>query len=110
MALYGLSVQFISWSKGHTAVAAAAYRSGEKIKDEIMKKIHDYTNRDEILHKEIIAPDNAPEWATDRKRLWNNAQVAEINKGGSIRKKARFAKEVRVSLPRELNLEQNTRS
>ncbi len=43
MAIYHLSVQVISRSKGRSAVAAAAYRSGERLRDERTGLLQDYT-------------------------------------------------------------------
>ncbi len=107
MANYHLHAKFFSRSKGHSATGAAAYRSGEKIKDETNNKTHDYTGRSGVVDTEIYAPDHAPEWATDRSRLWNEVEKAETNKDGSIRKKAQLAQEIEVSLPRELTHAEN---
>ena len=45
MAIYHFSVNIISRSAGRNATAAAAYRAAEKIRDERMGKIHDYTKK-----------------------------------------------------------------
>jgi hypothetical protein len=86
---------------GRSVVAAAAYRSGEKIRDERREEEHDYTRSSRVLHSEIMAPDNAPDRFQDRATLWNEVEQSEK------RKDAQLAREVQVSLPKELTLEQN---
>ncbi|GAB4020615.1 hypothetical protein GCM10028808_62400 [Spirosoma migulaei] len=83
-----------------SAVACAAYRAGEKAKDERYEKTHDYSKKQNVLHAEIIAPEGAPAWMTDRQSLWNAVEA------GEKRKDARLAKEVVLVLPRNLDLDQ----
>ncbi|WP_301161149.1 MobQ family relaxase [Actinomadura geliboluensis] len=96
MAIYHLSMQIISRSKGQSAVASAAYRSGEKLNDE-------RTNEDKFYKREIkpetmiLAPSHAPDWVQDRNRLWN--EVEKIEK----RKDSQLARELNIALPRELS-------
>ena len=91
MAIYHFSVQIISRSQGKSSVAAAAYRAGEKIKDERTGRIYDYSFRDKV-EKEILAPERAPSWVFDRKKLWNEVEKAEK------RKDAQLAREINVAL------------
>lgn len=88
----------MSRSSGRSAVAAAAYRSGEDLENERDGQRHDFTRRGGVEHAEIVLPANvkAP-WAQSRSRLWNTAEAAEH------RKDARVAREVEVSLPHELD-------
>ncbi len=53
-----------------------------------------------MLHNEIITPENAPDWMKDRTKLWNGVEAAEK------RKDAQLAKEVILTLPRNLDTEQ----
>ncbi|REE54716.1 MobA/MobL family protein, partial [Paenibacillus taihuensis] len=99
MAIYHLSAQVISRSAGRSAVAAAAYRAGEKLQDERLGQVHDFT-RKQVADQFIMAPEHAPEWANDRQRLWNEVELAEK------RKDAQLCREINVALPRELNDEQ----
>ena len=99
MAIYHCSVKVISRASGRSAVAAAAYRSGERLTDERLGKWHDYTRKSDIEHREIMAPDRTPDWMLDRSRLWNGVEAAEK------RKDAQLAREVEISLPRELGAE-----
>ena len=81
-------------SQGHSAVAGAAYRAGERLRDSRLEKTADYTARSsDVWHKEILAPAGAPEWVLDRERLWNEAELAERRKDG------RPARDVTLGLP-----------
>ena len=97
MAIFHLSVKPISRSAGRSATAAAAYRSGEKITDERTGEIHDYTRKGGVESADIVLPDGAPEWATDRAKLWNAAELAEKRKDACV------AREYEVALPSELS-------
>ena len=97
MAQYRLSSQVIGRSTGRSAVASAAYRSGQSLADERTGQIHDFSRKTGVLHTEIMAPDNAPEWMRDRARLWNAVEIAER------RGDAQLAREIQLSLPHELD-------
>lgn len=100
MAIYRFSAQMISRSAGRSAVAAAAYRAGAELTCDRTGQVHDYTRKGGVVSSEIIAPDGAPEWTTDRARLWNEVEAAEK------RKDAQLAREVELALPRELTPDQ----
>jgi hypothetical protein len=101
MAIFHLNAKVISRGKGQSAVAAAAYRSGDRLRDEQAGEQKYYTSRAErIQFTDIMAPKDAPEWAHDRNRLWNEAERAEK------RKDAQLAREIEVSLPHELTAQQ----
>ena len=68
MAIYHCSTKVIGRSGGRSAIAAAAYRAGEQIKDVRSGRTHEYSRKRDVDHAEIIAPENAPEWASDRQR------------------------------------------
>src|SRR3974377_2245845 len=101
MAIYHLHIKSISRSDGRSAKGAAAYKSGERIRDERTGKLHSHTGRRDVVHKEIVLPKHlggkAPEWARDRARLWNAVEQAEG------RRNARLAREYEIALPAELN-------
>ena len=105
MAIPVLRAQFFSRSDGHSAVNAAAYRSGEKIYDEREGVTHDYSRKQGVVHTEIMTPGNAPEWLKDRKELWNAVEAVEDSH--SRRATAQLAQEVVVALPRELSHDEN---
>jgi Ti-type conjugative transfer relaxase TraA len=101
MAIYHLSAQVISRSQGHSSVAAAAYRSAEKLTDERVGRTFDFTKKNDVLAKEILLPEKAQECMQEREQLWNLVEQKEN------RKDAQVAREINIALPRELNNEQN---
>jgi ATP-dependent exoDNAse (exonuclease V) alpha subunit len=102
MAIFHYSIKIISRGKGgRSAVAAAAYRAGEKIINERDGTIHDYTRKGGVVHTEIMLPSHAPSDFSDRSILWN--AVERIEKA----KNSQLAREIELSLPVELTKEQN---
>ncbi len=100
MAIFHLSVKVISRSSGRSAVAAAAYRGAERLHDERLDRDHDFTNKDGVVHSEVLLPEGAPEEFADREKLWNAVEAAEK------RKDAQLSREVEFAIPRELTREQ----
>jgi Ti-type conjugative transfer relaxase TraA len=100
MAIYHLSGTIVTRSQGRSAVACAAYRAGEKLYDERRELTHDFSKKRDVVYRDIRLPENAPREFADRETLWNAVERAEK------RKDAQLAREFNVSLPRELNLEQ----
>jgi hypothetical protein len=97
MAIYHACTKPLSRSSGRSAVAAAAYRSGELLIDHRQGVAHDYTRRTGVVGEpEIVLPASASEWASDREKLWNAAEFAES------RKDSRTAREWVIALPSEL--------
>lgn len=96
MASYHFSVSVIGRASGRSAVAAAAYRAGEKLKNERDGELHDYTKKRGVLASGIELPDGAPARWRDRSTLWN--EVEKIERGG----KAQLAREVTLAIPHEL--------
>jgi len=80
-------------------LSSAAYRSGEKLHDELDNKTWSYT-REVQPEAHILAPSHAPEWATNREKLWNEVNKIEKNYNATL------AREFNIGLPRELNHEQ----
>jgi hypothetical protein len=104
MAVYYLNMKTFGRSGGSSAASAAAYRAGERIRDERTGKTYDHSERQDVMHKEIVLPsrfaDEDMAWARDRANLWNAAESAEA------RKNARVAREYLVALPVELSPDQ----
>lgn len=106
MAIFRLEIKPVARSSGRTATAAAAYRAGERIRDERTGALYNHSRRDDVLHKEIFLPsrleqpDAGMEWARDRSMLWNAAEKAEQMSN------SRVAREYQVALPAELSAEQ----
>ena len=93
---YHLQIKIFSRGKGRSAVVAAAYRAAEIIKSEYDGITHEYTRKSGVLHTEIMLPEHAPPEYSNRAILWNSVEMSEKNSN------AQLAREVEVSLPREL--------
>jgi len=112
LAIYHLRLKVISRALGkaarpggatrRSAVAAAAYRSGERLYDSSQGKWFEFDKPD-VIHKEILAPTDVtlPEWVFDRQTLWNMVERAEK------RVDAQLYREAEITLPRELTREQH---
>lgn len=101
MAIYHCTVKSITRSEGRSVVAAAAYRSGERLTNCYDGVTHDYTKKHWIIYKEIMLPEQAPVNYKDRSELWNAVEMAERSSS------CRLAREVQVALPLELTMEEN---
>lgn len=97
MAIYHFSVQIISRGAGKSVLAAAAYRSGEKLQDDYYGLVHDYSRKQNIVHKEVLLPVNAPEVYCDREVLWNAVEASEKAKN------AQLAREIELAIPTEIS-------
>ncbi|WP_369928492.1 MobA/MobL family protein [Xanthomonas sp. NCPPB 2632] len=83
-------------SSGHSAVAGVAYRLGLRLLDRRTGIWHDYRKRkigEEIVRALTIAPEGAPEWATDPDELWNRCEAAEKRKDSQV------ARDYRIPIP-----------
>lgn len=87
-----------SRTRGHSAVAAAAYRSGLKLVAEKTGVSHTYTGRKDVQFSEILLPDEANQKYLDRTVLWN--EIERIEK----RKDAQLCKDIVIALPDEIDL------
>lgn len=101
MALFHLNVTQIKRSKGQSAIAAAAYRAGEKLYSEYYGETSDYTNKHGVILSEILLPDHAPKEYTDRQTLWNAVEKAERGKN------AQLAYSFDIALQNEFSLDEN---
>lgn len=99
MAIFMASTKSVSRAKGQNAVAAAAYRAGDKLLDEDKEhgKTHDYEKRSGVLSADIILPTALIGGDIDRAELWNMAERNET------RKNSRVAREWLIALPHELS-------
>jgi hypothetical protein len=104
MAIAFIRAKIISRGKGQSAIACAAYRSGQKLEDRQEEKTQDYERRNGVLTEGIVTPANAPEWMRDREELWN---AVERREDRSTRPdQAQLAREFVIALPHELTNEQ----
>ncbi len=116
MAIYHFTAKIIKRSEGRSVVKAAAYRHATKMFDEYLGETHNYSNKQNVIHCEVMVPESAPDWAkslsssseNDREKthlasetLWNKVELFEK------RKDSQLAREFEFSLPIELNEDQN---
>ena len=101
MALYHFHVTQVKRSAGQSAIAAAAYRAGEKLYSEYYGEVSDYTRKGGVICSEIFLPPQAPAEYQDRATLWNAVERAERGK------KAQLAYSFDIALQNELSLDEN---
>lgn len=70
-------ITIVQRSQRQSAVAAAAYQSGEKLFCEYDQQVKHYPEKRGIVHNEILLPANAPPEYADRNTLWNAAEAVE---------------------------------
>jgi ATP-dependent exoDNAse (exonuclease V) alpha subunit len=101
VAIFRMQISTVGRSAGRSATAAAAYRAGERLRDERAGALHNYSRRRDVLHTEIFLPTHvesvAAVWAGQREKLWNTAEHAEKHHN------SRVAREYQISLPAELS-------
>lgn len=103
MAIFHMSCKIISRGTGGSAVAGAAYQSGEKLYDEYYGEQQDYTRKKGVVESFIMLPDFAPRRLLDRQTLWNEVEAQEK------RKDAQIAYSYDYAFQNELTLEENIR-
>ncbi len=91
----------IKRSAGQSAIAAAAYRAGEKLHSEYYGDSPDYTRKSGVVCAEILLPPNAPERFLDRETLWNEVEKVEQHP------KAQLAYSFDIALQNEFSMEEN---
>jgi hypothetical protein len=99
VAIYHMSVQIIRRSDGGSAVASAAYRATEKLRDETTAETFDYRPKVHAIASGIMTPEGAPLWTHDRGTLWNEVEKKEN------RKNSQFCREINIAIPNELKNE-----
>ena len=101
IALYHFHVTQIKRSAGQSAIASAAYRSGEKLHSEYYGEDSDYTKKGGVIYSEILLPPHAPPSFADRETLWNEVEKAERGK------KAQLAYSFDIALQNEFSMQEN---
>ena len=101
IALYHFHVTQIKRSAGQSAIASAAYRSGEKLHSEYYGEDSDYTRKGGVICSEILLPPHAPPVYANRETLWN--AVEKVERG----KKAQLAYSFDIALQNEFSMEEN---
>lgn len=87
-------------------VASASYRSDEKLYSERTDEVIKFKNHSVKPESMILTPNNAPSWASNRERLWN--EVDKIEKQNIKTDNPRLAREVLISLPNDIEREVQT--
>lgn len=100
MAIYHFSQKLIKASSGKSAVASAAYQSGQKLYSDRVGQTFSYTHKEEVVYSEILLPPNAPEEYYDRAKLWN--EVEKVNNKSN----SRYGRSFDIALPHEWSKEQ----
>ena len=101
MALYHFHVGQISRSKGYSAIAASAYRSGEKLYDDYYGETQDYTHKGGVVMSGLTVPSYVPDKYRDRQTLWNELEKAEKHP------KAQLAYSFDIALQNEFTRDEN---
>ena len=100
MAIFRLQITSIARGSGPSSVGAAAYRAGERLRDDRTNEVYNHSRRNDVTHSEIMLPADLAgqnmDWALNRASLWNSVENAES------RKNSRVAREIQVTLPFEL--------
>ena len=70
-------ITIVKRSQGQSAVAGAAYQSGERLFSEYDQKTKFYNKKKELVRAEIMLPSHAPPGFADRATLWNAVEAVE---------------------------------
>ncbi len=95
-------IKIVQRSNHQSAVASAAYQSGERLFSEYDQKQKYYSHKSEIVYKEVLLPINAPPEYKDRNVLWNSAEAVEKQWNSQL------ARIIVLAIPREIPKEQYT--
>ena len=90
-------ITIVQRSQRQSAVAAAAYQSGEKLFCEYDQQVKHYPEKRGIVHNEILLPANAPPEYADRNTLWNAAEAVEKQWNSQL------ARRWVLTIPREIS-------
>ncbi|RLK56372.1 MobA/MobL family protein [Stenotrophomonas rhizophila] len=90
-------IKTYSRAKGHSALAAAAYRGGFLLIDPKSGAKHDYRGRAGIIQACFLAPPGSPAWVNDPQRLWAAVEAAERRRNSTV------CRDFTIALPHELD-------
>ena len=94
-------IRIVKRSDNESAVAAAAYQSGDRLFSEYDQEQKYYPYKSEIVHKEILLPPHVPPEYSDRNTLWNAAEAVEKQWNSQL------ARRIVLAIPKELPAEQH---
>ncbi|MBP3802385.1 MAG: MobA/MobL family protein [Oribacterium sp.] len=89
-------------SGGHSAVEQSGYICREKMYSEYDGQTYYPKYAEDLVHNEVLLPENAPEEYKDPAKLWNSVEMAEKGKS------AQLARTWRIELPNEWTYEYAT--
>ena len=120
MAIYRLERKSISRGNNHNLVAAIAYRAGLKLTDKnsLNEKAttHDYTQKTDVAHNELLIPDELSEQMSragislNFEELANLVEKGETTLRGKMKMGAKLANEYVLAGSHELSLEENIKA
>ena len=85
---------------GHSAVEQSSYISREKMYSEYDGQTYYPKYSEDLVHTEVMLPENAPAEYSDPAVLWNSVEMVEQNNS-----RAQLARTYRVELPNEWSYE-----
>lgn len=100
MAIFHCETKPVQRSSGRSAVAASAYRTASKMKDERTGKTHNYSNKQGVVKTDCFLFQDGKKIKLDRLELWNTGERVEK------RVDSRTARDYIINLPYELTQEQ----
>lgn len=75
--MFHFSARVYSRSGGHSSVASSAYVSRSSLYDRRRGVTYDYSYKNDLSASFILSPASAPDWVSDRERLWNEVERLE---------------------------------
>ena len=97
-------ITIVKRSQGQSAVAGAAYQSGERLFSEYDQKTKFYNKKKELVHAEIMLPSHAPPEYADRATLWNAVEAVENQWNSQLARRIVLAFPVEVPKERYLSM------
>ena len=97
-------ITIVKRSQGQSAVAGAAYQSGERLFSEYDQKTKFYNKKKELVHAEIMLPSHAPPGFADRATLWNAVEAVENQWNSQLARRIVLAFPVEVPKERYLSI------
>ena len=92
-------ITIVKRSQGQSAVAGAAYQSGERLFSEYDQRTKFYNKKKELVHAEIMLPSYAPPGYADRATLWNAVEAVENQWNSQLAR--RIVQAFPVEVPKE---------
>ncbi len=100
MAIFFFRTSIIRAGNGKSAVASAAYQAAQKIRSESLGISFSYTNKEEVIHSEVLLPPNAPKDYKNRETLWNAVEASQKSSN------SRYARQFVIAVPNEWSREE----